>query len=395
MPAAAALLARATGLLPAEDPERVELLPDLGVALFGVGRLEEAGAVLSEAVAGARASGDRKTEWRAIVGHSQVRVSTEGARRALGEIASEVEQAIEVLGDLGDELGLSRAWSLLSNVRMMSGQGASAEEAAERAAEHARRAGSAGDEARALAELGYLIAFGPTPVEEGRRRSEELLERVQDNGAAEALTLSWLATLSAMQGRFEEAETRGEQAEAIFRDLGLRWHAAFGLYVRSWGAFFAGDPVAAERSLLTAREIFREIGDSYSLTSVMTDLPWVLYEQGRYDDAFQATEAMAAVPAPYDLESQAARRGARAKALARKGRLDEALPLAREAVTLAEQTDMLITHGLVLMDLAEVLRLAGRREEAARAVDEAVRVFERKGNVVSAAKARTLLAELA
>lgn len=145
------------------------------------------------------------------MGRSQVRVSTEGARRAPDEIASDVEQAIDVLGDLGDELGLSRAWSLLSDVRAMSGSGASAEKAAERAAEHARRAGSAGDEARALATLGYLMVFGPTPGEEETRRCEELLERVQGNGAAEALMLSWLAALSAMQGRFGEAETRGNR----------------------------------------------------------------------------------------------------------------------------------------------------------------------------------------
>jgi hypothetical protein len=41
-----------------------------------------------------------------------------------------------------------------------------------------------------------------------------------------------------------------------------------------------------------------------------------------------------------------------------------------------------------------VLALAGRPSEAVPALEEAVRLFEHKGNVVSAAKARALLAEL-
>ncbi len=46
------------------------------------------------------------------------------------------------------------------------------------------------------------------------------------------------------------------------------------------------------------------------------------------------------------------------------------------------------------MDLAEVLRLADRPDEAADALREAVELYARKGNVVSADRARTLLADL-
>jgi len=47
------------------------------------------------------------------------------------------------------------------------------------------------------------------------------------------------------------------------------------------------------------------------------------------------------------------------------------------------------------MDLAEVLCLAGRSDAAAPFVQKAIALYERKGNHVSAAKARTLLADLA
>ena len=116
--------------------------------------------------------------------------------------------------------------------------------------------------------------------------------------------------------------------------------------------------------------------------------------QGRYDEALELTEAFDEVPAPYDAEWQIKRRAIRAKALARCGDFAEAETLAREAVGLAEKTDFHNIHGDALMDLAEVLHLAGRGPEAEPAVQRAVALYERKGNVVSATKARALLSEL-
>lgn len=395
MSAAASLLERAAALLPRRDPERAELLPELGLAQFAVGQLEQAEVALGEAIEDARASGDRRTEWRSIIGRSRVRMSTEGGRRALDEVASEVEQAIGVFGDLGDELGLARAWSLLTEVRMMRGQVGAAREAAERTAEHARSAGSHGDEALAAPTLAYLMIFGPTPVAHELRRCETLLERLQGNRVAEAMILNSLAVLAAMEGRFDEAAPYRAQAEAIVEDLGVDRHTALTAYLRGWGEFFAGNLGAAERDMHTALELFRAIGDEWWLASVGVDLPQVLYEEGRYDEAFELTEVLGKVPLPHDLEWQSCWRGIRAKVLARRDRLPEAVRLARQALALIEQTDLLTTHAIVLTDLAEVLRLGGNPEEAAAAFVEAIELYERKGNLVSAAKARALLAELA
>jgi hypothetical protein len=43
------------------------------------------------------------------------------------------------------------------------------------------------------------------------------------------------------------------------------------------------------------------------------------------------------------------------------------------------------------MDLAEVLTLGGRRSEADQAIEAAIGLYERKGNVVSAARATAAL----
>ena len=79
--------------------------------------------------------------------------------------------------------------------------------------------------------------------------------------------------------------------------------------------------------------------------------------------------------------------------LARRGKLDEAERLAHDAVNRSERSDFLNWRGDVLVDLAEVLRTAGKRDEACAAVEQAVALYDQKGNVVAAAAARSLLEE--
>jgi tetratricopeptide (TPR) repeat protein len=87
-------------------------------------------------------------------------------------------------------------------------------------------------------------------------------------------------------------------------------------------------------------------------------------------------------------------RRTRAKLLARAGDFREAESLAEEAVRIAARTDALSDHAAVLLDLAEVLRLADRPAEAAERVEEGLLLFDRKGNRVSAEAARATLSEL-
>ena len=85
----------------------------------------------------------------------------------------------------------------------------------------------------------------------------------------------------------------------------------------------------------------------------------------------------------------------RAKSLARTGAAADAELLARASLALAEQTDALNHRGRVLLDLAEVLRLDARVDEASKYLEDALGCFERKENDASARRARALLEELA
>jgi len=87
-------------------------------------------------------------------------------------------------------------------------------------------------------------------------------------------------------------------------------------------------------------------------------------------------------------------RSVRARAIASLGRPSDGEQLGREAVALARDTDNIDLRGDALMALAEVLRTAQRPEEAVPLIGEALRLYEQKGNVVSAGRARSLLDEL-
>jgi predicted Zn-dependent protease len=68
--------------------------------------------------------------------------------------------------------------------------------------------------------------------------------------------------------------------------------------------------------------------------------------------------------------------------------LEEAERLARKTVELAAATDALSRRAESLLALAEVLKLAGAGDEADVYVEQALRLYARKGNVAAAARAR-------
>ena len=96
-----------------------------------------------------------------------------------------------------------------------------------------------------------------------------------------------------------------------------------------------------------------------------------------------------AVSSADDMEPQGWLRGTRAKALARLGRVDEAETEARENVRLMEPTDWLPYRAMAWFDLGEVLRIAGRTDEALEAYRTAEELYEQKGSSLLSARART------
>ena len=79
--------------------------------------------------------------------------------------------------------------------------------------------------------------------------------------------------------------------------------------------------------------------------------------------------------------------------LARRGEDDAAQEAMQMALDLVEPTDFLPLRAYVSMSRAEVADLAGRQDEQRAALEEALRLSELKGDVVTAQRARESLAE--
>ena len=133
------------------------------------------------------------------------------------------------------------------------------------------------------------------------------------------------------------------------------------------------------------------MGEKTLLPSTAANLAQAIYAQDRPEEAWDFCQVSREVASEEDLSAQVVGRGAHAKLLARQGRGDEAVRLAREAVDLAAKTDLLTHHGEAFLDLAEVLELDGHPAEAETAFRSGLELFERKGDLVSAERARMRL----
>jgi len=167
-----------------------------------------------------------------------------------------------------------------------------------------------------------------------------------------------------MCGRSSEARELFHRAKEIIDDLGLPIVAAGASQERFDIEMLAGDPEAAEVELRGACETLEQLGEKGFLSTRAGLLAHALCAQGRYEEAVPFFEVTVEAGSEDDQSTQALWRSARAKVLAQQGDVDEALRLAREAVAIVAQTDWLNTRGDALLDLAEVLELAGILDEA-------------------------------
>jgi tetratricopeptide (TPR) repeat protein len=117
-----------------------------------------------------------------------------------------------------------------------------------------------------------------------------------------------------------------------------------------------------------------------------------LYQLDRLDEAETLIGRAEKIGAA-DAWTAAVLRLVRAKLLARRGSSIEAERLARELTEFFDGRDVIERQGEAYAVLADVLLLAGKTEEAARALEEALHRYERKGSLVLAGRVRTRLEE--
>jgi tetratricopeptide (TPR) repeat protein len=395
MPAAVKLLGRAARLLPPADPARLVLLPDLAEALEGAGELEQAGQVVAEATRLASVAGDRVVTARAKMAELSLRVLTDPGFSS-DEARREAERAIEMFEETRDPLGLAKGWRLLGLVHREGCRATEGEAASRRVLRYARQAGNRWLEAWSLVESAFYVFYGPTPAVLGVRRCRRTLEELAWSPRAQTWILDLLGGLQAMAGDAAAAERLHADAQALRREIAVPGYKVIGTAdIGAYLYFWAGRPAEAERLLRESYTVLDQLGEKAYLSTVAALLARALDELGDHDDEIdRLTRVSQAAAGKDDMLSQILWRGTRAKLLVRQGAAAEAEWLAREAVWLAEAIDYLFVRGDALMDLADVLRSTGHQRDALAAVDHAVGFYERKGNLASLAKARSLRTDI-
>ena len=388
--AAAKLLGRASELVPVEDPSGRALRLELGRALAGAGRLEPARKTLEEATAAARSEGARAVELRGELGLLNLRAQTD-ATISMAELEVRAEGTLEELGQLGDERGLANAWWLLHWARFRIGRYADSLAAAEQTVEHARRAGDRREELRGLGAIAMATCHGPTPVIEGLRRCDELVERADGASLVEAFAARVRGYFLAMTGEFDRGREECRRSVEIYEELGNRVSALGVVCERELVERRSGRLDVAENELRSADKQLREIGDVGYLSWVTPQLARVLALRGKVDEAIDLARRSRVEMQPDHTFGQATARLAEAIALTKKGQLEDAEQIAVEALELVVRTDALDAHADVLLALAEIDRALRREELAAARISGAIELFERKGDVVSVAEVRSLV----
>jgi tetratricopeptide (TPR) repeat protein len=194
-----------------------------------------------------------------------------------------------------------------------------------------------------------------------------------------------------MRGRFSEARDLVPQAQVRCEELGFG--ADSYLYLRSIVEMFAGAPEIAEEALRIACANLQREEQTARLATRAAELADSIYEQARYDEAETWIRLARESAGSDDLDAAFLWRHVAAKVFAAQGAVDEAEQLAREAIDLVARTDALNRHADSLLSLGVIHRLASRESEALESIRKALRLYEQKGNIVSAERTRSMLLE--
>jgi tetratricopeptide (TPR) repeat protein len=384
--AALALLERAAGLLPDELCDG-RLETELGWTRFNTGQgIEAVLSNLADAAERAAAAGNRVAELGLRLDHARYEIAGEPTERNAKRLRKLAEEALPVFEAAGDEWGLAIACGTLLLADEVQGRSwADIAAWAERVVGHARRA-----DYQLLINWGenhqiHAQSYGATPVVECLRWLDEHPD-VERSGV-----LTHRDRLLAMLGRFDEADRLLAEAADRAAELGVVRSRVWLASRRFDVAMLEGDVVGAEAAAREACETAPAVGELGNLMWFSCNLAQALLELGRDDEAEQWLERGRETAPSEERLPQMLWRQVRGKVLARRGELGEGERLAREAVALGAETDMLNAHADALLDLAEVLALAG--QDARTELDRALALYERKGNVVMAERTRSRLTE--
>lgn len=383
--AAANLLSRAYAILPATNPQRRTVMQRLAEAYQVVGRLEDAESVLTRMLNEANADGDRPLAQIARLELMRAKLFGGPDPINLQSIRDETDQALDLFREPADDAGLALAYYVRAYVHFRAAEAREMERAARLALVHADRSARRREMMAARMLVAWAIAAGPTPVPEAVRICEQLVEVA---GREHPMVLSELAILRAMLGEFDDARALLERARGLAFEQ-MRGRSPM-LILALAGASMereAGELDAEEHELEVALELARDgrLRDTTAQTAARLSLAVVRRDPARAEQLASLSREEA--PAQ-SVAAQALWRTATARSKTSSNPDGEAGALATDALRFVP-TEMPNLRADLLVELAEILWADEDATGATRATGEAIELYERKGNLVAAARARS------
>jgi class 3 adenylate cyclase/tetratricopeptide (TPR) repeat protein len=385
--AARSLLERSVDL--AGDADRVAALVALAELLPEVGEYTEAHRVAGSAVEAAREVGDRASALRAELVQNFTKLSVDPGW-SMAQARALAQRVLEEAERLGDQDLHDRAVLALAQELFFLGKTSEAIETLDRLSGRASTM-SRRERTEIAAQLVVNAYFGAVPVEDAFAileraagiRGESLAGRAHDDRVRGALL--------GIAGRFDEAHMAFAEADAVYDELGSP-------SIKVTTNQVVGETLRLEGRLDDAERVFRAMNEAYDAmeekgfnSTVCAVLAHVLCDQGRFEEAEPWVLRSRDMSADDDFASQSEWRTAQARVLADRGRFDDAMALVDEALAVADETDYLDWQAQGHEVRGIVLAAAGRGDDARATYEEALARFERKGNVVAAARVRARL----
>jgi DNA-binding SARP family transcriptional activator len=370
-----------------EPRDRARTQVELAHLLQQMGRHAEADVMVAEGLAAATDLEERGIAASALLyrmGHR------------FGDSALDVEEmrrvgeaAVETLRQLGKSRDLAITGRYLGLALQRLGRTGESVPVLERALEDAEEAGDWSVRRRVVGTLAHSLVLGPTPVVEAIGRCEALLQSSASDGALTAIISRFLSVFYAMAGRSKEASDLLRSSSAVLDEL--RHETSVWVYRRAAAEAreLIGDNAGAERELKAKWQSFVDFGEQTVDERAMASayqLAFLYCDHGRWDDAVDCLLYGCDIPLAFPTSAAVFRLAVGARLAARDGRDADALALAGRAVACAELGDNLNLRARAWLALAEVQRARGAAAEAGAAVEEAVRLYESKGNVAAIAR---------
>jgi ATP/maltotriose-dependent transcriptional regulator MalT len=202
------------------------------------------------------------------------------------------------------------------------------------------------------------------------------------------------AHLLDLEGRYDEALQKHDEANAISAELGLTTMLAV---MAQWGGEVLLHQGRTHESIEVMRNAVAQLealGDKSFRSTCLIRLAEALYAAGEPGEAEQRAIEGEELGAAEDVVNYAVGRSIRACIATDRGELDAAESLSRDSLDYAYQTDFPSVHATAHRSRAYALAAAGRPAEARTELELAVDRFESFGSVVEAEKTRALLVEL-